>query len=179
MLYLLRGEIYITPIAQQTKVYKDLKKSLADKAMVETIFYIFFMYTRKDNHYFARYSIDERREIVCSEYGLDFGEDIPEDNKQVKAFIDYYIDVQLTVSEKTIEVLKQKANHWRTLLYSESDPKAFKEIADALDHTNKLITEYELAAQKERNEDVATPGLYLFEVPENHKQPHQKYKLVS
>lgn len=181
MLYLYQGDIYITPMGEQTKQYKDLYKEHKGKLFDELMFFIFYVYSKVDNHYFAQYDVLERQRVVREEFGI-----LSDDKKYDKikmsgsylSFIDYYQDIQLSENEKIAEAFRTKISYWRNMLLENHDPDTEKSLGESLKRSMDLYNEYRNAAEREVDEDDSEASLYLFEIPENHKKPHLKFSLT-
>lgn len=184
MFYLYQGYVHITPAGQQEKTWKDVcQRFKRDWQQARIATYIFFVYTKKDNHYW-RVPPLERKERVWEAY--NFGEKWPNIEKysdleaveEVAALISFYSSISLSDNDLNEMAFRLKAEKLRKKLLDNDDVDEDEKIAKALATATKLAQEYNLKAELEAGNDNSEGcPHYLFEVPENKKDPHLKLKL--
>lgn len=180
MLYVYNGDVWVTEAGRATKQWKALAKKYSKKDLASIATYVFYVYTKinfvsnKPNMYWS-FPYEERKEKVCSQYGLDvkFCEGL-EDCEVYVSFRSFYQDLVLSENDRNYDVFRSKVAYWRKMLSDLSNtPKEDKEIADALKVANEMMMEFKLQSDMETlDQDLKTYGLYLFEVPEESK-PHE------
>lgn len=197
MFYLYQGKVCVTPATETLPEYKKMKSYCLDGAsnnhfFVDMCKFIFFVYHKVDalgnKNLFNAYPMKERKEIVVEKYDLfikaispDNGEpfDYKKDIDRIEPlskFINFYITHCYSESERTLEIFRQKLDHWRNM-YSQlgNTPDEDKEFHTALSLAEKNLREYETKVMLETsNNEEGSDGcaLYLFEIPENQKPMH-------
>lgn len=185
MLYLYQGDIYIHPNAMNTKEYKALVSELHKEWKYgQVLTFVFYVYTKKDNQYWML-PPRQRREMVISQYDLfnNFNSGKPakwqdiEEIESVKNFIDLYKLTVLTDNDLNEMAFREKAEYWRAELLKNNDPELEDKIMKALANSTRLAEEYNVKSMiesgKEESEGCAH---FLFEIPEDKKEPHQKLR---
>ena len=184
MLYLYQGIVHVTPGLQVESVWRNLVSTFTEDWKIARIgTYVYFAYTKKDNHYW-RIPPDERKERIFSYYSI--GEDW-EDIKDYKAleglvevqrFIEFYMEHTLTDNDRNEDAFRRKAEQLRKTLLENDNYEEDEKISKALKAASQLAEEYSMKAQLEAGKEQGEGcPLYLFEIPEGKKDPHLKLKL--
>jgi hypothetical protein len=204
MFYLHQGKVCVTPVGRTIPEYIKLedfctKKYKNNKFFVDICYYIFFVYHKVDalgnKNAFNSYPINDRREIIVDKYGLFEGIKLSSKKKSIEIsdlytmkdrkgnrvindFIQLYIEMCYTESERTLETFRAKIGHWREK-YSNMKNTADedKEYEAALTLAQKKYKEYETKVILESsNSEEGGEGfpLYLFEIPESQKPMHHR-----
>jgi hypothetical protein len=181
MFYLYQGDVYVTPVGQTVPEFKKVQDDYKEKKLFEVIAYVYFVFTKKDNPYFAL-PPKERRLQVVGNYELFKGwtkwEDV-ETKESVKNLIDFYKRIQLSDNDINAELFRTKAEHWRAMIANMSNTAEEElEFAKALDNSTRLAEEFKLKAEIETGEvEAEGVALYLFEIPEDKKPHHLRMKI--
>lgn len=181
MLYVYRGEVWVTPAGQTVPEYQAARMEYAkEQHFAHVITYIYYVYTKKDNPYWGLPPKERRSQVVANYKLFDWTTyDKVENTESVRKLIEFYKKINLTENELNEDAFRQKTEYWRTkLMQMGNNPEEEASFAKALEVATKLAQEFKLKAELDEGmgeqEGVA---LYLFEIPEDKKPHHQRMKL--
>ncbi len=186
MLYMNKGDIYLTESAKKIDLTKNLKRLYREtgnaRKLKDVLIFIFLCYSYKDNHFYP-IPLDERKIEVIEKrklWGYSPGkntESIIEEieTKECKAFVEYYIKVQLTPNAINRERLKIQMEKWRKLMEECEDPNKIKDFQNAFSNFVKMYNDADDIVKQEGALTVEADGaIGLFEIHEKARPAHQK-----